>query len=80
MPAKRKVVQVVKKFADESFMTQNENTEEQTKNYCEMYGALLAQKLIGLNEEERLILMNQIDNLVFETTLHAKKKKRDGLV
>ncbi|XP_028173941.1 uncharacterized protein LOC135079640 [Ostrinia nubilalis] len=74
VPAKRrKVKEESKSYADE-FQTNLEKQEKNCKELCETYGALLAQKLFNLGEEDRLILMNQIDNLVFETALQARKK------
>lgn len=37
----------------------------------ELYGKLLSEKLMKLNEEDRLQLMNAIDNLVYRTTRSA---------
>ncbi|KOB78325.1 Uncharacterized protein OBRU01_02559 [Operophtera brumata] len=43
---------------------------------CELYGKLLSQKLMRLDEEDRLMLMNQIDNLVFRTTMRAMSQSK----
>nr|XP_022907617.1 uncharacterized protein LOC111419095 [Onthophagus taurus] len=44
-------------------------SNKQEKDGCSLYGELLASKLRGLDEYNRIILMNKIDNLVFETTM-----------
>lgn len=43
---------------------------------CDLYGKLLSQKLMKLNEEDRLMLMNQIDNLVFHTAMRAMSQSK----
>lgn len=49
---------------------------ETERTECEAYSQLLVHKLMKLEEDDRLFLMNKIDNLVFEATMEAKAKKK----
>ncbi|XP_022828279.1 uncharacterized protein LOC111357710 [Spodoptera litura] len=46
-------------------------------NACELYGQLLAEKLKALGTDDRLVLMNEIDNLVFKYTMNARQLQRE---
>ncbi|XP_035430334.1 uncharacterized protein LOC118262826 isoform X1 [Spodoptera frugiperda] len=46
-------------------------------NACDLYGQLLAEKLKALDTDDRLVLMNEIDNLVFKYTMNARQLQRE---
>lgn len=47
---------------------------EKAVNECDLYGQLLAQKLKPLDVDDRLVLMNEIDNLVFNYIMNVRKR------
>ncbi|XP_063534934.1 uncharacterized protein LOC134744916 [Cydia strobilella] len=54
----------------------NEKHHEQDKvKECDLYGQLLAEKLKPLEQNDRLQLMNEIDNLVFNYLMRMRKQK-----
>lgn len=46
--------------------------DKKSKEECDMFAQLLAIKLRKLDERTRICLMNEIDNLVFKTTLRHR--------
>lgn len=68
---------IAKKQMDEAFSLIkkrcNQKENEKETNECDLYGQLLAQKLKTLDCDDRLILMNEIDNIVFKYVLNARK-------
>ncbi|CAB3250754.1 unnamed protein product [Arctia plantaginis] len=55
---------------------ETKSSAEKERTECEMYARLLVHKLMKLEGDDRLILMNKIDNLVFETTMEANANKK----
>lgn len=68
---KRKAVDVVQKRMDEAYkiLKTVANSEKPDSNQCSLYGQLVAQKLQALNELDRVVVMNNIDNLLFRATI-----------
>ncbi|CAG4983890.1 unnamed protein product [Colias eurytheme] len=67
---------IAKKQIDEAFsliINRCKENEEET-NECDLYGQLLAQKMKTLDTDDRLVLMNEIDNIVFKYVLNARKR------
>lgn len=70
---------IARKQMDEAFsLIKNRfNREEKEKeiNACDLYGQLLAEKLKPLAHiDDRLVLMNEIDNLVFKYTMNVRQR------
>lgn len=69
---------IARKQMDEAFsLIKNRfNREEKEKeiNACDLYGQLLAEKLKPLHIDDRLVLMNEIDNLVFKYTMNVRQR------
>lgn len=68
---KRKAVDVVQKRVDEAYkiLKTVANSEKPKTSQCSLYGQLVAQKLEALDELERVVVMNDIDNLLFRATI-----------
>ncbi|XP_063362786.1 uncharacterized protein LOC134651617 [Cydia amplana] len=49
--------------------------EQDTVRECDLYGQLLAEKLKPLEQDDRLQLMNEIDNLVFNYLMRMRQRK-----
>ncbi|XP_061714111.1 uncharacterized protein LOC133522709 [Cydia pomonella] len=61
---------------DREFPNVNERHREQDNvRECDLYGQLLAEKLKPLEQDDRLQLMNEIDNLVFNYLMRIRKRK-----
>ncbi|KAJ8734231.1 hypothetical protein PYW07_014782 [Mythimna separata] len=43
---------------------------------CNLYGQLLAEKMKPLDADDRLVLMNEIDNLVFKHLMNIRKRNK----
>lgn len=69
---------VAKKQMDEAFNIiknrSNRKENEKQLNACDLYGQLLSEKLKTLNEDDRLGLMNEIDNHVFKYMMNVRKR------
>lgn len=69
---------IAKKQMDEAFSLIknrcNRKENEKETNECDLYGQLLAQKLKALDFDDRVVLMNEIDNIVFKHVLNARKR------
>lgn len=67
-----------KKEKDEAFSIiknrSNRRDNEREANECDLYGQLLAEKLKPLSVDDRLVLMNEIDNLVFKFIMNVRKE------
>lgn len=72
---------IARKQMDEAFSLIknrcNRRENEKEVNECDLYGQLLAEKLKPLDIDDRLVLMNEIDNLVFKYTMNVRQ--RDSL-
>lgn len=68
---------IAKKQMDEAFTIiknrSNRKENEKQLSECDLYGQLLSEKLKHLDEDNRLGLMNEIDNLVFKYIMNVKK-------
>lgn len=49
-------------------------SENEAVRECDLYGQLLAQKLKQLDTDDRLVLMNNIDNLVFKYLTNIRRR------
>lgn len=73
-------VLVAKKQMDEAFALIKERSKNtKAVSECDLYGQLLAEKLKSLQEDHRLILMNEIDNLIFSYTMKIRKEIRSPI-
>ncbi|KAG5894032.1 hypothetical protein JTB14_018134 [Gonioctena quinquepunctata] len=51
------------------------NTEKPKYSRCHVYGQLVAEKLEAFDEMDRIVVMNDIDNLFFKATLRHMEKR-----
>lgn len=67
---KRKAVDVIQGRMDEAYKILKTAVSEKPKtSQTSLYGQLVAQKLETLNELQRVIVMNEIDNVLFRATM-----------
>ncbi|CAG5055801.1 unnamed protein product [Parnassius apollo] len=71
---------IAKKQMDKAFTIiknrSNRKENEKQLNKCDLYGQLVSEKLKHLHEDDRLGLMNEIDNLLFKYIMNVKKRNR----
>ncbi|XP_059050029.1 uncharacterized protein LOC131845028 [Achroia grisella] len=65
----------IKEHNDDEYFPNKKVTVE-----CDLYGQLLAQKLKPLNTNDRLVLMNEIDNLVFKYVMNIRKRNSETTI
>lgn len=56
-------------------MIEERSNSGNVNSECDLYGQLLAEKLKQLEENDRLMLMNEIDNLVFKYKMTIIKER-----
>lgn len=68
---KRKAIDEVQGRMDEAYniLKKTLNVEKSTPSSTSLYGQLVAQKLEALDPIERVVAMNEIDNLLFRATM-----------
>lgn len=74
---KIKGVDLAEKRMDEAYkiLKTAVNTEKPKQSLCHVYGQLVAEKLEALDEMDRIVVMNDIDNLLFRATLRNMEKR-----
>lgn len=74
---KRKAVDVAEKRMDEAYKLLKTvvNTEKPKQSLCQLYGQLVAEKLEAFDKMDRIVVMNDIDNLLFRATLRHMEKR-----
>ncbi|XP_063622374.1 uncharacterized protein LOC134794492 [Cydia splendana] len=70
---KRRATQETVPAQEREFPNVNEREEDKVRE-CDLYGQLLAEKLKPLEQDDRLQLMNEIDNLVFNHLMRIRKQ------
>ncbi|CAG9772281.1 unnamed protein product [Ceutorhynchus assimilis] len=75
---KRTAVDVVgqRNEAYKILKTSIQHTAKPKQSICHVYGQLVAEKLEALDEIDRIVLMNDIDNLLFRATLKHNMEKQ----
>ncbi|XP_063381836.1 uncharacterized protein LOC134668285 [Cydia fagiglandana] len=70
---KRRATQETVPAQERQFPNVNEREQDRVRE-CDLYGQLLAEKLKPLEQDDRLQLMNEIDNLVFNHLMRIRKQ------